>query len=58
MSHNGKREKGREKKGPSSSIYYFPLIFPWSWSFPVLLSKELALPFYFQVVFWGRGLLC
>ena len=48
-------EKGKKKKGqgPSSSIYYSALIFPWSWSFPVLLGQELALLLSFQQVSGG-----
>ena len=58
MSCNGKRKKNLKKgggsRGPSSSIYYIPLIFPWSWSFPALLGPEFALPLFFQLVFRGR----
>ena len=51
-------EKGKKnlKRGPSSSIYYESLDFPWS--IPLLLDQELALPLSFQLVFWWRGLLC
>ena len=50
-------EKGKKKfkEGkPSRSIYYIPLIFPWSWSFPALLGQEHS-SLFFQLVFWGRG---
>ena len=55
MSCTGKRNF---KKGgiSSGSIYCKSLYFPRS--FPELLSQELALPLLFQLVFWGRGLLC
>ena len=48
----------KRKKGgiSSSSIYYKSFDFPWS--FPALLGQELALPLFFQLVFWQRGLLC
>ena len=52
-------EKGKKRGGgPSSFVYYFPLIFSQTWSFPELLGQEFALPLFFQLVFWGRGLLC
>ena len=52
-------EKGKKnlQKGPSNCIYYFPLIFLWSWSFPVLLGPELALTVSFQLVS-GGGACC
>ena len=55
-----KGRKGKEKKtrgGVSpGSIYCKSLDFPCS--FPVLLGRELALPLSFQLVFWGKGMLC
>ena len=53
-----KKKKKKEKKGgvPSGSIYCKSLDFPCR--FPVLLGQELALSLSFQLVFWGRGLLC
>ena len=50
-------ETNKNQRGVSSdSIYCKPLYFPWS--FPDLLDEELALSLSFQLVFWGRGLLC
>ena len=51
----GKGKKNCKSRGPSISIYYKFLDCPWT--FPELLSQELAHPLFFQLVFWGRGLL-
>ena len=49
--------KNKVERGVSSDcIYCKSLDFPWN--FPVLLGQELALLLSFQLVFWGRGLLC
>lgn len=55
MSYNGKKKKNLKiSGGPSSSIYYFLQ----SWSFPALVGQELAFLLFFQLVFWGRCLVC
>ena len=56
MSCTGKRKKKEKKKQGgvySGSIYCKSLDF--LCNFLALLSKELALPLSFQLVFWGRG---
>ena len=44
----------KEKKKDALVLY---TNFPQSWSFQRCLVNKLVLPLFFQLVFWGRGLL-
>ena len=44
------KEKKKRMKGPSTSIYFFPLT---PGAFQCYLVNKLAFPLFFQQFFWG-----
>ena len=58
MSHNGKGGKKEKERDPLVLYIIFPQFSLSPGAFQHCLVNKLAFPFVFQLVFWGRGLLC